>query len=199
MKVLLQESVLALNKEYLAIAVIAAKDAISNLFTGKASVITESYELYSFEEWAKITKVFESDEEVSTRYAGILRSPSIEIFVPQVVIFTESEYTSPHVANMRFSRRNILQRDHNKCQYCGNALRASEASIDHIIPKSKGGMNTWQNLVTACIYCNAKKGDKLLSEIGWKLLQQPTEPQWKSHIGTPFNQVKKEYWKNFLK
>lgn len=199
MESLLQELVLTLNKDYLATAVISARDAITALVSGKVSVITESYELYSFEEWTKITKYFEQDEDLYSKYPGIIRSPSIELFVPQVVIFKESEYTSPRIVNIRFSRRSILQRDHNKCQYCGINLRQNEASLDHIIPKSKGGTNSWKNLVTACIYCNAKKGDKLLSDIGWKLLQEPTEPKWKSHIGTPFNLVKKNYWNNFLK
>lgn len=71
------------------------------------------------------------------------------------------------------SRSMIYMRDGNKCQYCGST---KNLTIDHIIPRSKGGGNTWENLVTACHSCNTHKGDKLLEHVGMKLAKKPKAP-----------------------
>jgi 5-methylcytosine-specific restriction endonuclease McrA len=71
------------------------------------------------------------------------------------------------------SKSAIYKRDHNKCQYCGSTSRLT---IDHIIPRSKGGGDSWFNLVVACSTCNTKKGDKLLEHSGLKLIKQPKAP-----------------------
>jgi 5-methylcytosine-specific restriction endonuclease McrA len=71
------------------------------------------------------------------------------------------------------SRSLIYQRDGHKCQYCGSTR---DLTIDHVMPKSKGGGNTWDNLVAACHTCNTKKGDKLLEHTGMKLAKKPKAP-----------------------
>jgi len=71
--------------------------------------------------------------------------------------------------------RNVLMRDKFCCQYCGSK---QHLTLDHIVPLSKGGKNTWGNLITACMPCNQKKGDKLLSQLGWKMIgPPPREPK----------------------
>ena len=64
----------------------------------------------------------------------------------------------------------IYKRDRNKCQYCG---ATKKLTIDHVIPRSKGGGDTWENMVVACSSCNIKKGDKLLEQTGMKLMKEP--------------------------
>jgi ribosomal protein L32 len=71
------------------------------------------------------------------------------------------------------SRSSIYKRDHNICQYCGSTRNLT---IDHVIPKSRGGKDTWENLVTACYPCNIKKGSKLLSETTLTLSKLPSRP-----------------------
>lgn len=71
------------------------------------------------------------------------------------------------------SRAMIYKRDNNKCQYCGATRKLT---IDHVVPKSKGGQDTWDNLVVACSSCNTKKGDKLLEQSGMKLIRRPVVP-----------------------
>jgi hypothetical protein len=72
------------------------------------------------------------------------------------------------------SRKNILLRDRNSCQYCGVVLPAGELTLDHVIPRSRGGLSTWENLVACCHSCNRRKGNHLLSEISdIKLLREP--------------------------
>lgn len=72
------------------------------------------------------------------------------------------------------SKSAIYKRDHNKCQYCGSTTRLT---IDHIIPRSKGGGDNYFNLCVACASCNTKKGDKLLEQTGMKLLRPPRAPR----------------------
>lgn len=78
--------------------------------------------------------------------------------------------------NQVVSRRNILARDMNTCQYCEKKLPSSELTLDHIIPKSKGGRDTYENLCAACQNCNRKKADKTLEESGVILKRRPLPP-----------------------
>ena len=75
--------------------------------------------------------------------------------------------------NERPPRALIYKRDNNKCQYCG---ATKNLTLDHVIPKSKGGTDTWDNLVVACSSCNTKKGDKLLENTSMKLVRKPRVP-----------------------
>lgn len=193
---LIHESVLVLNRYHLAVQVSEVKDAICALVAGKAKVIDDTYNLYTLNEWKKLTA---EHPEHAEKYQGLLRSPSIQIFAPQVIIFPDCEYTSPLIRAVKYSRKNIFQRDGYTCQYCGKKFDKKELNIDHIVPRSRGGPNSWRNVVTSCIYCNAEKGDKLITELGWKLIAEPREPRWKSHVGKPFNQAKRKYWEAFLK
>jgi 5-methylcytosine-specific restriction endonuclease McrA len=193
---LLNENVLVLNKHYLAVQVAVAKEAIIALVTGKAQVVDETYAVYNLDQWHEYTTGASLDD--MDKYPGILRSPSVQLLVPHVIRFPDCEYSSPLIKTVKYSRRNIYQRDGHTCQYCGDKFRKEFLTLDHIIPKSKGGRSSWTNIVTCCKQCNADKGDQLLEDIGWKLLKQPVKPRWNSHIGTPFKAAKKKYWENFL-
>jgi 5-methylcytosine-specific restriction endonuclease McrA len=71
------------------------------------------------------------------------------------------------------SRKNILLRDRNTCQYCGVVLSSSDLTLDHVIPRSRGGLSTWENLVACCHPCNRRKGNRLLTEMDMKLFKEP--------------------------
>jgi len=75
-------------------------------------------------------------------------------------------------ATFLVSRRGVLRRDGYRCAYCNR----SADTIDHVQPKSRGGRDTWQNLVACCLNCNNKKGDRTLTEIGWHLGFVPSMP-----------------------
>ena len=91
--------------------------------------------------------------------------------VPSVIRLLEYRRI-PHQTRA-LSRKNILLRDRNTCQYCGKVLSASELTLDHVIPRSKGGASSWENLVACCHTCNRKKGNQLLHETNMKLLREP--------------------------
>lgn len=82
---------------------------------------------------------------------------------------------------VKFSRLNIYTRDGFKCQYCGQRFLSEDLTFDHVIPRSRGGKTTWENIVTACggpKGCNPKKGDRTPEEAGMKLIRKPTKPHW---------------------
>lgn len=208
---LLTESVLVLNKYYLAVQVTVVKDSIIALVTGKAQVVDDDYVVYNLNQWREYSESLNGeDQETLDKYAGMLRSPSTSLLAPQVIRFPDCEYTSPLIKTVKYSRRNIYNRDKYTCQYChntrpefkkaikGGVPKKSLLNLDHVIPRSRGGPSSWTNIVTSCKWCNADKGDKLLDELGWKLPKTPAKPKWQSHVGTPFQMAKKEYWQRFL-
>ena len=96
------------------------------------------------------------------------------------------------MTNMYPTRNLIYKRDKNKCQYCGST---KSLTIDHVIPKSKGGEDTWENLVVACSSCNVKKGDKLLEQTNMKLARTPRAPV--SKVLMDLENSNREEWKEF--
>jgi len=94
-----------------------------------------------------------------------------EVFLPSVVKLNKF-IRIPYRHSVPLSRRALFARDHGRCVYCG----ATAASIDHVIPRSRGGEHSWENVVSACHKCNHQKADKTLKEIGWRLRTIPREP-----------------------
>ena len=115
----------------------------------------------------KATAVEEYDEEIS--------SPSVTFKLPSVIVLkTVVKFIS---RGIRPSRKNILWRDKNQCQYCGVIETPNDMTIDHVIPRSRGGGNTWSNLVTCCKKCNQKKRDRTPEEANMSLLNKPRRPK----------------------
>lgn len=83
---------------------------------------------------------------------------------------------------VNYSRKMIYERDMYICQYCSAKLTNKNISLDHVIPISKGGKNTFENLVTSCKKCNHRKGPKLMDEIGYSLIKHPTRPDEKTFL-----------------
>jgi 5-methylcytosine-specific restriction endonuclease McrA len=94
---------------------------------------------------------------------------------PAVVRLVYRNRWMPKIA--KFNRKAILKRDYYICQYCGYAGTSTQLSVDHIIPRSHGGENSFNNCVTCCKPCNSKKGSKTLEQAGMKLLQKPEAPK----------------------
>lgn len=87
----------------------------------------------------------------------IVRSPSTELYVPSVVV--SRKYAKKKI-NVRFSRSNLLLRDDFSCQYCHDQLTMKDMTIDHVIPRARGGITRWDNVVASCYSCNAIKGHR---------------------------------------
>jgi len=93
------------------------------------------------------------------------------------------------------SRKNILRRDKHVCAYCGRG--DLPLTIDHIIPKSNGGEDTWDNLITACLPCNNKKGNRTPAEADMPLRFKPYKPNYVIFLANALNRID-ENWKTFL-
>jgi 5-methylcytosine-specific restriction endonuclease McrA len=193
----LYTEVLILNKHFLAIKVGIARDAICALYTGKAKVVDEHYSVRNLNQWVEYSSLLSQTPSEAIKYEGRISSPSISIYIPRVIKI-DSIAGIDLIKTVRYSRHNVYKRDKNQCQYCGQYCKKTIKTLDHVHPKSKGGKNTWENVVTSCKHCNGEKGSQTLDQLGWELRKKPTAPEWKSHIGTPFNKVQNEYWNNFL-
>lgn len=111
--------------------------------------------------------------DVLEYYDYTINSVKEQFFLPAVMRARWYGGNTTRLNRVPLSRRNIMIRDECMCQYCGSK---SNLTLDHVIPQSKGGPNSWTNLVTACSPCNTKKGDKTLKQLKWKLAKQPKEP-----------------------
>jgi 5-methylcytosine-specific restriction endonuclease McrA len=100
-----------------------------------------------------------------------LHAARFAVRVPSVIRLLEYRRI-PHQTRA-LSRKNILLRDRNSCQYCGTVLPSSELTLDHVVPRSRGGASTWENLVTCCHPCNRRKGNQFPLEARMKLLREP--------------------------
>jgi len=165
---LLNQSVLVLNRNWIAVHICDVRRAFSLLYQDAARVVTESYETLNFESWRDLSQ-YARDHEV-------IHTPRYPLMIPQVIKLVFYNHFPP--LHVRFSRRNIYQRDRNQCQYCGARPPREEMTIDHIVPRSRGGKTVWENVVLACSACNARKGHRLLSESSMSLIRKPRKPHW---------------------
>lgn len=191
---LLQEKVLVLNKYYQAIQIITLQRAVCHLVKGTAKVITPDWTTHTFEEWIQISQFYENGNNSGSKF---IKSPSISLLVPDAVYLPY--YESLPQNEVIFSRQNLFLRDQFTCQYCGRVLKnPKERTIDHVIPKSRGGKTVWTNVVLCCKKCNLKKGNRTPEEAGLKLLKVPRTPRWQALILEEFPKHKKDKWKVFL-
>jgi 5-methylcytosine-specific restriction endonuclease McrA len=102
------------------------------------------------------------------------RSVSLSVPEPKVVRLLKMVRV-PHRL-VPLTKGNVMQRDDHTCQYCGQRLPRRELTIDHVVPRAHGGETKWDNVITACRQCNGRKGDRLPSEAGMTLLQDPQQP-----------------------
>lgn len=191
------DTVLVLNKHFLGIQVCDVKSAICAIVTEKAVVVDEAYKTYTLDQWQRESIEIICSEIKVSKYSGVIRSPSVKILAPQVIMIPNCGFNTAAIKVIKYSRQNIYKRDKNICQYCMEKFDKKDLTIDHVIPKSKGGKSIWKNVVACCSSCNSKKKDKSPSELEWRI-PHPQKPSWESHVGIPFNKIKREYWKNFL-
>jgi len=107
-------------------------------------------------------------EERSNR---LMHSARTSVHAPSVIRLLD--YVHIPFERKSLSRKNIMLRDHNTCQYCRRVYTPSELTLDHVIPKSRGGHSNWDNLVACCKRCNNRKGSSLPEEAGMKLAKRP--------------------------
>ena len=105
-----------------------------------------------------IRGVMQEKYDIVSEYDVVVRSQKLEMFVPSVVALREYQKITHRVA---FTRFNVFLRDDFRCQYCGNKFDSRDLTFEHVVPRSRGGRTTWENIVAACEPCNTAKGHHL--------------------------------------
>jgi 5-methylcytosine-specific restriction endonuclease McrA len=123
-----------------------------------------------------VTLSFLGKVEVLETYDDVIRSPSVSIRAPAVVRLRRPPGQMKR--GVKFSRINVFVRDDFKCQYCGARKPANDLNYDHVIPRVQGGKTVWDNIVTSCYDCNARKRGRTPEQAGMKLLRKPVKPKW---------------------
>ena len=133
-----------------------------------------SYFPLSLWAWQDTVKaVFLDRVNVLSEYEHKIRSPSFEMRLPSVIALKEFVLQSRRPA---FTRFNVFLRDRFSCQYCAQQFRPEALTFDHLIPKSRGGKTTWENVVTACSKCNLRKGNLLPDVVKMHPINTPRSP-----------------------
>ena len=134
-----------------------------------------SYFPLSIWSWQDAVKaVFLDRVSVISEYERKIHSPSFEMNLPSVIALKEYVQAARHPA---FTRFNVFLRDRFTCQYCGRPRPSHELTFDHVVPRSRGGKDAWENLVWSSKAVNKKKGNRLPHEAGLKLLSVPRAPK----------------------
>ena len=167
MAAILNRRVLVLNQSYEPLMVIGAKRAVILLLNEKVDSL-ESYR-----------------EQINSAYLSI----------PLPSVIRLKNYARIRRKEIVLSRKNILKRDNHTCQYCG--ARSVPMTIDHILARKKGGGESWENLVAACVPCNTHKGNKLLNDANMKLLKIPRKPTMILHLQKFVKQFQSS-WRPYL-
>lgn len=187
---MVSQGVLVLNRNWLAIHVCSIQRAISLLVQDLAQVVTEDYQTHSFNSWRALSAHVEADGN------QFIHAPSFRLMVPEVILLTGFHRVPPRA--VKFNRRNIYLRDHFMCQYCGCKPAREELTIDHVLPRSRGGRSEWENVVLACQSCNARKGSRLLTEINMKPMRKPVKPHWLTIIRHNLKGQDRPVWQKFV-
>lgn len=149
---MLNNAVLLLNSTYEPLNVINVKRALRLLFTNKAENLEKNGE--------------------------VVHSMGCDIPLPAVVRL--AYYVKRPNQRVKFTKQTVLARDNYVCQYCNETSR--ELTLDHVVPKRRGGTTMWNNVVACCKKCNGAKGDKSVKDAGMKLARQPREPRFLPYI-----------------
>jgi 5-methylcytosine-specific restriction endonuclease McrA len=134
-----------------------------------------SYFPLSLWSWQDTVKaVFLERVDIISEYDRVVHSPSFEMRLPSVIALREYVAPSRYPA---FTRFNVFLRDSFRCQYCDLRRPTPELTFDHVVPRSKGGRTSWDNVVTACGACNTRKGNRLPDQCGMHPFRDPWRPQ----------------------
>ncbi len=184
---MLDSGVLVLNRVYQPVHITSVRRAFSLLYQGVARAIDEQFQLFDFESWSALSAAAHQDAVHTVNRA---------IRVPRVIVLIAYEHLPK--ARVRFSRFNIYARDDCTCQYCGRRLPRSELNLDHVVPRSRGGSTTWENVVCSCVACNLRKGGRTPDEAGMRLQRIPGRPRWTPVFRSATRRAFYREWRPFL-
>ena len=164
---------LLLDRNYMALSLVTWKKAVKLMVKGKAEAVAGSGE---------IRKVVGAENDFS---------------IPSIIRLLVVIPWKAHMGRMKFSRKNVVIRDNHSCQYCGVKVGKSACTLDHVIPKSRGGKTDYSNCVTCCKTCNNNKADRTPVEAKMRLIQKPKKPTFLT-LYRHFLENPPEEWSNYI-
>jgi 5-methylcytosine-specific restriction endonuclease McrA len=186
-----QQLVLVLNRLWQAVNVCTAERALTLLYSGHAQVVCENdgnFNTFSFHEWCDFSDQYDGDEVVNTI--------SFRIRIPRVILLLFFDRLPNK--EVKFTRHNVFERDKNMCQYCGHKFDRKDLNIDHVVPRHRGGLTTWTNVVCSCVDCNRRKGSRSPEEARMHLIRKPKKPRWRPFVEVQFVKTADHSWRHFL-
>jgi 5-methylcytosine-specific restriction endonuclease McrA len=161
----LDEPTLVLNRSWMPIGFATVRFALTRAFAGRALfILPEDLTVHTLSSWLGMGSIPERD----------VRTPSRYIRKPEVILMQTTHRRTRVVPAC--TRRGVLDRDRWTCQYCGRNPGRGKLSVDHVVPRSKGGQTSWDNCVAACTHCNQRKGDRTPEEALLPLRRRPISP-----------------------
>jgi 5-methylcytosine-specific restriction endonuclease McrA len=193
----LATSVLVLNRAFLAVHVVNVRRAFCLMFRDLAEVIDIEdgrFSNYDFESWLLISDLRSAEDR---EFDDWVRSVNFQIQVPRIIRLLNFDRVPKQT--LRFNRRNLFARDNHRCQYCGQHAPPQQLSMDHVLPRSRGGRTTWENIVCCCVKCNTQKGGRTPREARMRLLTKPAKPRYNPLLAQKLDNPKYHSWRTFVK
>ena len=187
---MLGQNVLLLNRLWQAVHITTVRRAFVLLYGGRAKALDEDFGAHDWDGWRTLSN---GDHGAD---ADFIHGVSTRLLVPRVIQLLHFDRVPR--SRVKFTRANIYLRDHYRCQYCGHKGSKSELNIDHLVPRSRGGESTWDNVVVACIPCNRRKGNRLPEEAGMRPDNHPRRPRWHPGLSASTNGSAHPQWQPFL-
>lgn len=195
----LQANVLTLNRGFLAIHVVPLKRALCLLFKGMAEVVNVEdgmFMSYDFDSWRELSELKVELEDMEAHDEWLV-AVNFNLQVPRVIRLLKYDRVPKY--QVKFNRRNVFLRDEYSCQYCGKKSSASQLSLDHVLPRSQGGITSWDNIVTACLKCNERKGGRTPRQANMPLRIPPRKPKNNPLLTHQVQAKRYECWKTFIR
>jgi 5-methylcytosine-specific restriction endonuclease McrA len=169
MKTILKKHVLILNKNWIPINTTTAKNSFSLMYADNAKGLLIEDDRFLSLEWNEWIKLDIKDKD------DFVRTVNGHIKIPNVIVLNYNDKIPKQV--IKFTQKNLWERDNYSCQYTGKKLNKTNGNIDHIVPKSQGGKTSWENCVLAHKEINALKADRTPEQAGLKLIKKPKAPR----------------------
>jgi len=173
--------ILVLNRNWQAVNVIGMRRAFSILWQDHARVVNTingEYIPKTISEWIEYS-MQPRDLVEGVEYVRTIR---MHLILPKIILLRE--YDRMPVSEVNFSRQSIFERDNYTCQYTGRMYRGKDLTLDHVIPRERGGQTSWENIVTCSRDVNERKANRLPHEVGLQLLRKPERPRWKPLVAS---------------
>lgn len=186
--------VLVLNRNWQAVNIVGLKRAFGLLWQDHAKAINTfdgTMAALGAMDWLEFSHSNHHFAE-----GDYVRTIRMNILLPKVLLLTS--YDRLPISEVKFNRQSVFERDNFTCQYSGKVCKPKDLTLDHVIPRERGGRTSWENIVTCSREMNARKANRLPHEAGMTLLRRPRKPSWRPFVSVAAGSDIDPAWVSFL-